>query len=313
MTINVKIIADSISPEKIRLTTLQLRYPRFIHAEFMTHRVFSRNASSSRAVPVKRLIEDIKRDTAMPMHWGKNQKGMQADEECNEPVMDWSLEGSEDDVPSVYYSREEAWIDARDYAIKIATQYDKAGYHKQIVNRLLEPFSHINVLVTSTDWMNFFHLRCHKDAMPEICELAQDIQLAMMCSGPRKLEPGDWHLPYITDHEYAQWIYKNADLDYQYKHLIKCSVARCARVSYLTYEGKKPNIEDDLKLYDRLVGSEPLHASPAEHVAYPDMLISINKPRWREPHLHGNYTGWCQYRKTLQGEFVDEYKDRGFR
>jgi thymidylate synthase ThyX len=291
MTVSAKIIADSISPDNIRITTLQLRYPRFIHAEFMTHRVFSRNASSSRAVPVAKLIEDIKRDTAMPMHWGKNQKGMQADEECNEQIMypEWKY-------GAFPVSREHAWEYARDYAISIAEAFDKAGYHKQIVNRLLEPFSHINVLVTSTEWANFFHLRDHKDAMPEIQELARQIKYVMFETPPQLLHPGQWHLPYVTDEK------KIATGDYDWSTAIKCSVARCARVSYLTYEGKKPEIENDLKLYDRLVGSVPLHASPAEHQATPDEMLFSYNPTWKHSHDHGNFYGWRQFRKTLPDE-----------
>jgi thymidylate synthase ThyX len=301
MTVSVGVIADSISTDGIRLVTLQLRYPRFIHAEFMTHRVFSRNASSSRAVPVAKLIEDIKRDTAMPMHWGKNQKGMQADEECNELVGCEGCSGN-----NYGQSREDAWFESRDNAIAMAEAFDKAGYHKQIVNRLLEPFSHINVVVTSTDWANFFHLRDHKDAMPEIQELARLIKNAMYYSPSAVLKPGEWHLPYITDQELKNWLYKNADLEYQNKILIKCSVARCARVSYLTYEGKQPEIQADLALYDRLVGSEPLHASPAEHQATPDEHDFMLG--WLYPKEHANLRGWRQYRKMLPNECVTDGK-----
>jgi thymidylate synthase ThyX len=299
MTVSVKMIADSTSPDGIRLTTLQLRYPRFIHAEFMTHRVFSRNASSSRAVPVAKLIEDIKRDTAMPMHWGKNQKGMQADEECNELI---PLNFIGPSIPT----REHAWGVARDQAIIMAQSFDKAGYHKQIVNRLLEPFSHINVVVTSTDWANFFHLRDHKDAMPEIQVLARLIKEEMSKSPSMALKPGEWHLPYITEEEYKDWIYHKADLEYQNKILIKCSVARCARVSYLTYEGKQPEIQTDLALYDRLVGSDPLHASPAEHQATPDKCCWYKPELWTYSHQHGNFRGWRQYRKMLPNECVSD-------
>lgn len=302
MTITATIIADSVSPENIRLTTLQLRYPKFIHGELMTHRVFSRNASSSRAIPVSRLIKDVLEDPAMPIHWGANQKGMQADEECNEqvvlPVITNMLHAKE--FQSMYEKRA-AWLIAMHRAIEVARAFDAAGYHKQIVNRLIEPFCHINVVVTSTEWSNFFALRCHKDAQPEMRVLAECMREAIATSSQlRKLHPGEWHLPYVSDHDR-----KNIDnVDpFEPQGLIKLSVARCARVSYLTQEGKEPHVLEDLALYDRLVAQVPLHASPAEHQATPDKrYLAWDQLAWDQPELHGNLNGWIQYRKTLQGE-----------
>jgi thymidylate synthase ThyX len=285
MTITAKIIADSTTTklkdwnfaggnfqfESNRLITVQLRYPRFIHAELMTHRVFSRNASSSRAIPVERLIQDILDDTAMPIHWGKNQPGMQAREEHDDLVFIYDDERFLNDVDG--FSKEEAWLMARDNAIHFARAYAKSGYHKQIVNRLLEPFAHINVIVTSNQWSNFFELRNHPDAQPEIRVLAEAILEAIASSQPKFLQIGEWHLPYIIDEDYdVVWSLLKKDFghDFQYKFydmLARISTARCARVSYLTHDGKKPNVEKDLDLYHDLVVSEPLHASPAEHQA----------------------------------------------
>jgi len=304
MTISAKIIADSISPEGIRLTTMQLRYPRFVHAEFMTHRVFSRNASSSRAIPVERLVEDIIRDTAMPIHWGKNQPGMQAHEEQDAPIT--MFDRLEKDFPfREFHSGESAWRNAAAWAIEMASAFNKAGYHKQIVNRLLEPFSHINVLCTATDWDNFFALRCHKDAQPEIRELAMQMGEARYHSTPMPLQWGEWHLPYVAADDHAQiasMVGTRWDLEWWYWDVLKrISVARCARVSYLTHEGKKPQIQKDLELYDRLVGAVPLHASPAEHQACPDSMYVYGN-EWDNLHQHGNFHGWVQFRKTLPGE-----------
>lgn len=313
-TITAQIIADSISPDKIRLTTMLLRYPRFIHAELMTHRVFSRNASSSRAIPVEKTIKAILEDTAMPIHWGKNQKGMQADEECNEKVDD-GFDGC---------SRETAWLWARDNAIEVAQAFHKAGYHKQIVNRLLEPFSHINVVVTSTYWANWYKLRDHPMAMPEIQILAQVMAVNQENSIPKELQPGQWHLPFINNEDFKEHyldlkaIHNHGGQEADFYHSfnpeeillndkIKCSVARCARTSYLTIEGKKPDIEADLKLYERLVGSEPLHASPCEHQATPDERYWAKPEIWMHRSQHGNLFGWRQYRKMLKGEFENEY------
>lgn len=254
MTIEAKVILDSVSPGGVRLTTLQLRYPRFIHAEFMTHRMFSRNASSSRAVPVKKLIEDVIRDTAMPIHWGKNQPGMQAREEHNflvevmKPEEDWFSEVTADT----------AWQVARDLAIGLAEAYDAAGYHKQIVNRLLEPFSHINVVCTATEWDNFFALRLHPDAQPEIQKLAECMKNVMDLSLPISRSV---HLPYLTE---SELINRNA---IGFDNLYSLSAARCARVSFLTYEGKEPDIVKDLELASKLKDRDDPHWSPWEHAA----------------------------------------------
>jgi thymidylate synthase ThyX len=288
MTIRAEVIADSVSPHGVRLTTLQLRYPKFIHGEFMTHRVFSRNASSSRAIPVERLIKDVINDPVYPSFWGKDQPGMSAREEHNEFLH------------TVEKSREDAWDYARKQAITMAQAFAKAGYHKQIINRLLEPFCHINVVVTATEWTNFFALRCHKDAQPEMRELAEAMRSAITRSAPDRILYDHWHTPYVDSHDF-NW----TDED-DIKRAVKCSVARCARVSYLTQDSKIPSVEDDLKLYDRLVGSVPLHASPAEHQATPDEWVDLVDlkafPGWRHPELHGNFRGWIQYRKTLPEE-----------
>lgn len=318
MTIEAKVIADSIGPKSRRLTTLQLKYPRFIHAEFMTHRHFSRNASSSRAIPVEKQIEMLLEDTAMPIHWGKNQSGMQAEHESSARVMVpgviCTTEGRE--TMPISMSPQEAWNEARDRAVEVARAYVAAGYHKQVVNRILEPFSHISVVCTSSQYDNFFSLRRHKDAQPEIKALADAMHAAMAVSSPRMLGAGEWHLPYVTDkeREYADSAenIQYSDVPVSHDDLIKASVARCARVSYLTHDGKKPSLEADLKLYDRLVGSVPLHASPAEHQATPDEVIfnEADVPTYENPHLSGNLQGgWIQYRKALPGECADSWED----
>lgn len=274
MTITAQVICDSTSPAGTRITTLQLRYPKFIHGEFMTHRAFSRNASSSRAIPVKRMIEDIQRDPAMPVFWGSNKPGMQAGEEVfdKETVRD-------------------LWLISRDEAISHVEELVDFGLHKQIANRILEPWCHINVVVTATDWSNFFALRRHKNAQPEMRVLADRIWEAMQVSVPTVVGTGSWHLPYITEEDFS--LRKGDDL-------IVMSVARCARVSYMTHEMKKPTFSEDRKLYDRLVNAFPMHASPAEHQATPD-------DREITPSFWGNFHHWRQYRKTLLGESISEY------
>lgn len=307
MTISAKIVADSVSGERIRLITAQLRYPRFVHAELMTHRVFSRNASSSRAIPVERMIEDIIQDTAMPIHWGKNQPGMQAREENVVPVQT----GIDLDGLPVFGTSREAWIAARDEAIVRARAYHRAGYHKQIVNRLLEPFAHINVLVTSTKWANFFALRNHPDAQPEIRVLAEQIKSAVDARKPQFLEFGQYHLPYIAHDDLLaimEWMKANdipaVDGRLVQEYAIQVSVARCARVSYLTHDGKKPEVSKDIDLFEKLMVAEPLHASPAEHQATPDYKDEAGI--WQNPEKWGNLRGWCQFRKLFPNENVED-------
>lgn len=298
MTITAKVIADSVSLDGVRLTTLQLRYPKFIHGEFMTHRVFSRNASSSRAIPVERLIRDVLDDPAVPIYWGANQKGMQANKECKGAIQTPVMYANEEwhNIPC---SSESAWLKARDVAVMYARAFSDAGYHKQVVNRLLEPFCHINVVVTATEWSNFFALRRHEDAQPEMRVLAENMFVAMMDGAPVKMREGDWHLPYVSQ---SEWDGFEGHVEAKVKG-IKISVARCARVSHLTQDGKTPSIEEDLALYDRLVGSRPLHASPCEHQATPDKwCVIVDGYDWEQPKKHGNLRGWIQYRKTLPGE-----------
>ena len=267
MTIIAKVIADSIC--HTRLITLQLRYPRFIHAEFMTHRMFSRNASSSRAIPVERLIQDVIDDPAMPISWGKNQRGMQAAEEHNAPVFTQTGGLGFLHVPQ---SPEQAWLEARGRAVSIARAFATAGYHKQVVNRLLEPFAHIDVVVTATEWTNFFVLRDHPDADPTIQVLARTMREAMNSSKPRPLVRGEWHLPYVG------LVESHHPIEYQQR----LSAARCARVSYGLREA---DFHADLRLAEQLIGNG--HYSPLEHQAIPALGS------------YANFCGWKSFRREL--------------
>jgi hypothetical protein len=302
-TISAKIIADSVNEYDNRLTTMELRYPRFIHSEFMTHRQFSRNASSSRAIPVKRLIDDIVADPVVPLFWGANQKGMQAGLEHDAKVL---LHGNLQ-MSDLAVSRDVAWLNAMQKAVAIARSFDKAGYHKQLVNRLLEPFSHITVVVSSTQWANFFALRDHPDAEPHMQMLARAMKAAMAESVPILRIPDPkgnaaLHLPYVTDDERHNVLHVDeSSID----PLICASVARCARTSYKTHDGRTPTIEEDIALFGRLVGGIPIHASPAEHVAMPARW-DYERCRWEKSNLLGNFVGWWQFRKTLRNECVHD-------
>lgn len=281
--IEAKVIEDSITDYGQRITTLQVKFHRFILPEFNTHRVFSRNFSSSRAIPTKKLLEQVRNDPAMPVHWGKNQPGMQASEE---------LTGLEKQAAI------DSWKAAAREAASRAEVLSQIGAHKQIVNRIIEPFLWANGIVTSTEWDNWDELRRHEDAQPEIYELACRIHEARMASTPKLLRPGEWHLPYILDHEKSDGFFKkqeNKDL------LIKISAARCCRVSYLKHDGQAPNVSEDLALFDRLAGAVPLHASPLEHQATPfpeEVQIDAS--------LSGNLKGWIQYRKIWEKEIYSK-------
>lgn len=287
MTITATVIKDSISPAGKRLTTLELRYPRLIHSEFMTHRMFSRNASSSRAIPVEKIIADIERDVAMPVEWGKNEPGMQARQVL-----------PEEHAREMEYHWREACADATMRARKMV----KLGAHKQIINRILEPFVHINVIVTATDWTNFFQLRDHADADPTIRDLARAIRAAMDGSRPRTVPFDSWHLPYVenTDVDAVSAAYAVESMasgrpgDFLFEKLLMVSAARCARVSYKTHDGRTPDPQADIALADKLASSG--HWSPFEHQA----------KTLKGGQYYANFDGWLSYRLILSNRLAAE-------
>lgn len=315
MTISAKIIADSISPHGVRITTFELEYPRFIHSEFMTHRMFSRNAASSRAIPVERAISLVRENTAMPIHWGKNQPGMSAKEECNALLSgDAEFDG---------YTREEWWNEARDMAILHAEEFARRGYHKQIVNRLLEPFMHIKVVLTATEYENFWWLRDHKDAQPEIADLARVMREEYNKSQPIELAHGEWHVPYYGE---GHWPHGGIGEDhtnvdaagYTLEQAIAISASCCAQVSYRKLDDSLEKAEG---IYRRLVESERVHASPFEHQATPMLepyfrsdeqvllycepdngtldskgITHFDRHGWA---WSGNFRGWIQNRQLI--------------
>lgn len=268
------------------LSTLLLRYPRFIHAEFMTHRAFSRNAASSRAIPVAKLIADVRENPVVPLHWGKNEPGMQAREEHDAHIKFWSpLYGGR----HVTGPRYEAWDEARDRAVDIAQSFSDAGYHKQIVNRILEPYAHITVLVSATEWGNFLELRDHPDAEPHIAMLAREVRACLERQDDVvDLAPTQWHLPFITDEERQSFVTSD---------LVMLSTARCASTSYKTVDGFDMTLDRATAVYHKLIDSRPMHASPAEHVAMADRWT--DREGWLRKHQHGNFQGFRQLRHML--------------
>lgn len=305
--ISATIIADSISPDGVRITTFELEYPRFIHAEFMTHRLFSRNAASSRAIPVAKAIELVQKNTAMPIHWGKNQPGMSAKEECTEHIIGPSVLRDTGE-PSVFTSKG-AWEFARDLMVKIADAFAKAGYHKQIVNRLLEPFTMIKVVCTATEFDNFFWLRNHPDAQPEIAELARLMWEEYSESVPFLLKENEWHVPYYYD---GYWTPLLGD-DQYLEDALAISASCCAQVSYRKLDD---SIEKARDIFKRLVESKPVHASPFEHQATPltygmagDVQVKGTTAFDNKGNAwSGNFRQWVQHRQLIPDHTCWEYK-----
>lgn len=265
MLTSAKVIKHSVTDTGRNLYTLELRYPRFIHGEFMTHRSKSRNASSSRAIPITKMIKNVLANPAQPIVYGSNKAGMQAGSEIG---------------PIAKFFAKTLWYMACYIACAFSYLLSKTGLHKQHCNRITEPFQYITVLASFTESDNFFKLRNHKDAQPEIEKLANLMKQAMLQSKPEPLTRG-WHLPYITQ----------ADIDkYGLRQCVLMSAARCARVSYLNHDGTKACVTKDIELHDLLVGSEPMHMSPTEHQAKPS-----GNGKW-----YGNFRGWKQYRWFLE-------------
>lgn len=326
-----RVVLGSTSPEGITAWSIHARYPRPIHGEMMTHKDFSRNAGSSRAKPVRFLLDEVRKTPYVPWHWGANQSGMQADLECNEQVATvtplWNeTYGEYDSIETNFESRETAWVQASINACNSAEAFMNAGYHKQNVNRLLEPFSWIDVLITSTNWANFFNLRDHPDAEPHIRDLAIMIKKAMAGYLPQKLGRGEWHMPYVGEADH--YALDNADddtlriiddLGCDHQELLNMlSAARCARISYKPHSGEAL-ISRDLALCQQLIGNGAIHASPFEHQATPDKRSYTPvynkegqcgfKRDWEKPELHRNLTGWIQNRALLPGEYVKDVWD----
>ena len=286
MAYAAKIITDSVSEVGDRLTTMEVTFPRMVLGEFNTHRAFSRNSASSRAIPVEKQLQRILNDPFIPVWWGRNQSGMQADHEL------------------VGHDLEQAkaqWLAARDSAVDHVRRLLELGLHKQITNRLLEPFMWHTVIVTATEWSNFFALRANPMAQPEIRVIAEMMRDLYDESEPALVKGGEWHLPLIQPEE------RDGVFEFS-EEARKISAARCARVSYLTHDGKR-DLEADLRLYDRLAGAG--HMSPFEHVATPAWHIEygpegfsgfVPRSKYNISEWHGNFRGWKQLRKFLPNE-----------
>lgn len=340
--IKAEIIADSICPRGHRLTTFVLTFPRFILAELNTHRLFSRNSASSRAIPFEKMVKMVEEDPFIPIAWQKDHKGMQGSEYISEKmIQDWSVE---------------KWLESRDNAVNLAKQLNQGGVTKQLCNRLLEPFMWHTVILTASEFDNFFELRCpkyeyskdiyfksrkdyenyyeeiHNKANDDrttldwlsinkgqseihMMELAECMRDARNESIPKQLQAGEWHIPFgdRIDNDRLEEVNRITNTgDYHPDQTkTKIATARCARVSYLNFEGKD-DYEADIKLYNTLLASG--HFSPFEHCAqvmddeeynnyYKGYLCDNGTQTYAYPESKGwcnNFRGFIQYRHLIE-------------
>lgn len=296
--IKVRVVADSYNPiSETRLTTFEWEYPRFIHGEIMTHRMLSKNAASSRAVPMLKAIENIQANPAWPVHFGANQPGMMARQE---------LEGTD------LQAAKSLWSRAMHQALEYGRSLADLGAHKQWAARILEPFQMMKIVVSGTDWKNFLWLRHDEEAQPEFQELARLVQEAFDTHEPEILEPGQWHTPYV-EHNWTDgvmtYIDHNGD-ELTLEDALKISASCCAQVSYRKLDQTK---EKALEIYGKLFSGRKPHMSPTEHQGTPmDVFTEAGMAGVthlnfnRRMYYSGNFCEWIQYRQTLPNNVKPE-------
>ena len=278
--ISAKVVADSINESGNRITSLVIVIPRIVLAELNTHRALSKNSASSRAIPFKKMLNLVQEEPFIPLAFQKDHKGMQGTEYFTE-VADKN-------------NCINMWLDARDKAVASAKELNEFGVTKQLCNRVLEPFMYHTVLITATEWENFMALRNHQDAEIHIQAAAIEILAAMNASTPTLLKEGEWHIPFGDkfDHTRIRKMLSESDIipyAVLQSAMVEIATARCARVSYLNFEGKD-DYEADVTLHDQLLQSG--HMSPFEHCAQAASGDTIS----------GNFVGWTQYRKMYVEE-----------
>lgn len=315
--IEAKVIKDSIGRQSPRFLTIRATNPKFIHQESLRHRLiyvedalrgdfdFSFSVSSARAIPTNKLWDEVAdpHKRAAPVKWGAEKKGMSPGDEL---------------IGDALFEVQKHWDLAAQDALYHARHMAEAGAHKSIVNRVIEPYIHVHCLMSATapGWLNFFGLRLDKHADPTLQALAEECWKCWNESQPTLLQPNEWHLPFIDYETWDEMWPDTPDVMDQEAGVIKVSVARCARLSYMSFEtGKRSTVEEDIALYDRLITSKPIHASPAEHQATTDTrwripvwnygVLAEEKGAWMNKEQAGNLgPGWRQYRKMLPGEAI---------
>ena len=314
--IDAKIICDSLEPRGNRLTTFVLVFPRFILAEFNTHRMFTRNSASSRAIPIKRMLSMVIDNPFIPIKWMKDHSGMQGTEYfTDEDKIHFEIGDYVEEEPSIKVL-EYNWLQARDEAVRYAKKLNEYNLTKQMCNRLLEPFLWHTVLLTATEFENFFSLRADKNAEIHIQDLAEKMLVEYNNSEPKILNEGEWHIPFgdkmegarleLLSHKLMMETLESKEKidEYINKLKVKIATARCARISYNNFEGKD-DYEADIDLHDRLLSSG--HFSPFEHCAKAMNPFEFHNHFLTQNHITqfgvcGNFRGFIQYRKMLENE-----------
>lgn len=296
--ITAKIIADSESEEGIRMTTMEIEYPRFILAELNTHRMLSKNSASSRAIPVAAMHDQIRQNPAQPVSWGVNKPGMKASE-----MLD-----TEDTIEALML-----WKQACESALDCAQQLSKLNVHKQVTNRVTEPWMIMKTVISGTEWKNFFYLRDHPDAQPEIQELARKMKSAMDASVPEYLAANEWHLPYVKCVRNRWGTLEYFDANGEQLTLVDARVVSASCCAQVSYRKNDDSLEKAWRVFKQLIESVPAHASPIEHQATP-MYVFVDEyspETWQHGVTHvtrngdlwsGNLRGWVQFRKTISTE-----------
>jgi thymidylate synthase ThyX len=376
--IKAKIVADSISPQGHRITTMLLTFPRFILAELNTHRVFSRNSASSRAIPFEKMVKMVEEDPFIPIAWQKDHRRMQGTEyldpnkkyvweEIHSAIKAQFLEGFENEdrsqmlelfdryVSDLFNSNSPLtvvgwWLKIKDMVVASAIILYGFGVTKQLCNRLLEPFMWHTALVTATEFDNFFKLRCPQctykgeifkswkdllnanlgtfpktlntieermsinksQAEIHIQALAESMWDTMNESKPKELEAGEWHIPFGDQFD-TKLLTKTCSklkipvLSWQDGERVKVwiATARCARLSYLTFDSAI-DYAKDIQLHDQLLVNG--HMSPFEHCARAmsenEYTVSISNGFSRRDYSQygwcNNFRGWIQYRYLIE-------------
>lgn len=304
--ISAKVVADSISEAGQRITTLEVELPRIVLAEMNTHHDIMKNCSSTRAITLAKAIEQVEQNGFEPVYWGKNKSGMAASEELED-----------------IYGAKVCWDLAKDKAVMYTETLCDRGLHKQIAGRLLEPFQMVKQVLTATNWDNFFNLRIHPTAQPEILMLAYKIYKAIEASKPTMLKSGEWHLPYVD--RGFEVTFKGDTVTYHvgdfgiegFKYLTleeakRISASCCAQTSYRNTDD---SLEKADSIFDMLVNVDVIHSSPAEHQATPIKrscdVMGVNNydpATWEDGVTHmnrngvvcsGGLVGWIQHRHLI--------------